>query len=465
MTDPLFHSLLPAGHRVLVLGLGDTGWAAVRWLLQHGYRVRVADTRVQPPYRRVLEETYPGVEFSGGPWQDSLFQGIDWVVVSPGVALDDPLIHEWRARGMSFLGDVEVAARVLARHPRRPRILAVTGANGKSTVVTLLGDLARAQNLRTVVAGNIGIPLLEVLMTSPWPEVLVLELSSFQLETLSSLSPDSAVVLNVSEDHMDRYPDMATYAATKARIYQGCENPVGNRQDPWVQAMISAGTPTFGLDAPVNAEDWGVVLNDGERGLVQGNRWVMRRSEVPLRGEHNVANVLAALAMGQALGWAEPTMLAAIKEFRGLPHRMEWVADVGGVRFFDDSKGTNVGATVAALKGEDAPVVLIAGGDGKGQDFSPLRSAVATHVRAVVLIGRDGARIDEVLEGLAVPRIFAADLQDAVQRAFALARPGESVLMSPACASFDMFRNYLHRAEVYCAAVHDLARSEEGKRS
>jgi UDP-N-acetylmuramoylalanine--D-glutamate ligase len=424
----------------------------------------VADTRVQPPYRRVLEETYPDVEFSGGPWQDSLFQMIDWVVVSPGVALDDPLIHEWRARGMSFLGDVEVAARVLARHPQRPKILAVTGANGKSTVVTLLGDLARAQNLRTVVAGNIGIPLLEVLMTSPWPEVLVLELSSFQLETLSSLAPDSAVVLNVSEDHMDRYSDIATYAATKARIYQGCESPVGNRQDLWVQAMISAGTPTFGLDAPVNAGDWGVALKDGERWLVQGNHWVMRRSEVPLRGEHNVANVLAALAMGQALGWTEPAMLSAIKEFRGLPHRMEWVADVRGVRFFDDSKGTNVGATVAALKGLDAPVVLIAGGDGKGQDFSPLRSAVATHAQAVVLIGRDGARIDEVLEGLAVPRIFATDLQDAVQRAFALARPGESVLMSPACASFDMFRNYLHRAEVYCAAVHALARSGEGKR-
>ncbi|MBW8072644.1 MAG: UDP-N-acetylmuramoyl-L-alanine--D-glutamate ligase [Ferrovum sp.] len=455
---------MPAGHRVLVLGLGDTGWAAVRWLLQNGYRVRVADTRVQPPYRRVLEETYPDVEFSGGPWQDSLFQMIDWVVVSPGVALDDPLIHEWRARGMSFLGDVEVAARVLARHPQRPKILAVTGANGKSTVVTLLGDLARAQNLRTVVAGNIGIPLLEVLMTSPWPEVLVLELSSFQLETLSSLAPDSAVVLNVSEDHMDRYSDIATYAATKARIYQGCESPVGNRQDLWVQAMISAGTPTFGLDAPVNAGDWGVALKDGERWLVQGNHWVMRRSEVPLRGEHNVANVLAALAMGQALGWTEPAMLSAIKEFRGLPHRMEWVADVRGVRFFDDSKGTNVGATVAALKGLDAPVVLIAGGDGKGQDFSPLRSAVATHAQAVVLIGRDGARIDEVLEGLAVPRIFATDLQDAVQRAFALARPGESVLMSPACASFDMFRNYLHRAEVYCAAVHALARSGEGKR-
>ncbi len=455
---------MPAGRRVLVLGLGDTGWAAVRWLMRQGYDVRVADTRVQPPHRQILEETYPGVAFLGGPWQDGLFQATDWVVVSPGVALDDPLIHGWRTRGMPFLGDVEVAARVLARHPRRPKILAVTGANGKSTVVSLLGDLARAQGLRTTVAGNIGVPLLEVLMDSPWPEVLVLELSSFQLETLASLDPDSAVVLNVSEDHMDRYPDMATYAAAKARIYQGCEHPVGNREDALVKAMISAETPTFGLDAPVNARDWGVVLQNGERWLVQGNRRVLRRSEVPLWGEHNVANVLAALAMGQALGWAEPAMLNAIRELRGLPHRVEWVADVAGVRFFDDSKGTNVGATVAALKGVDAPVVLIAGGDGKGQDFSPLRPAVATHARAVVLIGRDGARIDEALEGLAVPRVFATDMQDAVERAFALARPGESVLMSPACASFDMFHNYLHRADVFCTAVHALARHGEEKR-
>jgi UDP-N-acetylmuramoylalanine--D-glutamate ligase len=324
--------------------------------------------------------------------------------------------------------------------------------------------MALTQGLRTIVAGNIGVPLLEVLMTSPWPEVLVLELSSFQLETLVSLAPDSAVVLNVSEDHMDRYPDMATYAAMKARIYQGCESPLGNREDPWVQAMVSAEAITFGLDAPVNTGDWGVILQNGERWLVQGNHRVLRRTEVPLWGEHNVANVLAALAMGQVLGWAVPAMLTAVREFRGLPHRVEWVAEVAGVRFFDDSKGTNVGATVAALKGVDAPVVLIAGGDGKGQDFSPLRPAVATHARAVVLIGRDGMRIDEVLEGLAVPRIFAADMQDAVQRAFALARPGESVLMSPACASFDMFRNYLHRAEVFCAAVHALAQSGEEKR-
>ncbi|VAY86637.1 UDP-N-acetylmuramoyl-L-alanine:D-glutamate ligase [mine drainage metagenome] len=464
MTKPFYPSLMPAGHRVLVLGLGDTGWAAVRWLVQQGYDVRVADTRIQPPHRQVLEETYPTVEFIGGPWQDSLFQTMDWVVISPGVALGDPLIHGWRARGMSFLGDVEVAARVLARHPQRPKILAVTGSNGKSTVVSLLGDMARTQGLRTIVAGNIGVPLLEVLMTSPWPEVLVLELSSFQLETLVSLAPDSAVVLNVSEDHMDRYPDMATYAAMKARIYQGCESPLGNREDPWVQAMVSAEAITFGLDAPVNTGDWGVILQNGERWLVQGNHRVLRRTEVPLWGEHNVANVLAALAMGQVLGWAVPAMLTAVREFRGLPHRVEWVAEVAGVRFFDDSKGTNVGATVAALKGVDAPVVLIAGGDGKGQDFSPLRPAVVTHARAVVLIGRDGMRIDEVLEGLAVPRIFAADMQDAVQRAFALARPGESVLMSPACASFDMFRNYLHRAEVFCAAVHALAQSGEEKR-
>ncbi|NDU86976.1 MAG: UDP-N-acetylmuramoyl-L-alanine--D-glutamate ligase [Ferrovum sp.] len=448
---------------VAVLGLGDTGWAAVKWLRSQGVEVQVFDTRRTPPYQDRLAQEYPEVGFQGGEIADDALLGVAWVMISPGVPLTTAAVTMAQSRGIPVLGDVEVMAQVLASRSQRPQVVAVTGANGKSTVCTLLGAMARSAGYEVIVAGNIGTPVLEHLGQRSLPQVLVLELSSFQLETLHNLAPDAAVVLNVTEDHMDRYPDMAAYAAAKARIYQGCRQAVANRQDSWVQQMAPATAITFGLDRPMKESDWGLV-EDAEPWFCLGSERIMKRSEFPLWGQHNGANALAALAVGTALGWSREGMLSALRQFEGLPHRVERVAVVEGVAYIDDSKGTNVGATVAALQGMDTPVILIAGGDGKGQDFAPLRAAVDDHARAVILIGRDGPQIARVLEGSVVPQRFARDLTDAVNQAAALAQSGDTVLMSPACASFDMFRHYVHRAEVFRQAVAGLGLARQGER-
>lgn len=439
---------LPKG-RVGVMGLGHTGWSAVRWLAQQGYEVIVADTRQNPPHGDDLKHQFPAMAHVFGTLPETLFQGVDGLLVSPGVSQQEPLLVFAQAQGIPLWGDIEWGARHMNRSLRRPHILAVTGANGKSTVVTLLGAMARDQGYSVAVAGNIGLPLLDVLGAEPWPEVLVLELSSFQLETLSSLYPHTAVVLNVTEDHMDRYADMRAYAAAKARIYDGCQHPVVNRNNAWV---VLAGAMSFGLDEPEEGH-WGVLMSAGEAWLARGKQALWRTSELHLLGQHNVANVLAALALGDAVGWDLDKMGQTLRHFAGLPHRVETVAVIRGVTYVDDSKGTNVGATVAALEGMGPPTILIAGGDGKQQNFSPLGAAIETHAKAVLLIGRDGPIIAQAMGQCAVPHYFCATLSEAVAQASRMAQPGDVVLMSPACASFDMFRDYLHRAEVFRQAV------------
>ncbi|MDD5331049.1 MAG: UDP-N-acetylmuramoyl-L-alanine--D-glutamate ligase, partial [Sulfuricella sp.] len=343
-----------------------------------------------------------------------------------------------------------------------------TGANGKTTVTEMVGAMCRKAGLRTVVAGNIGLPVLDALADlerrGETPDVFVLELSSFQLETTRSLHPSAATVLNVTEDHMDRYAGMDDYAAAKAHIFAGRGAQVLNREDRYSLAMARTGRSivSFGLDAPKNEADWGLLPGDGGLWLAQGANRLMPVGELRLAGLHNAANALAALALCRAIDLPFAPLLEALREFKGLPHRVEQVAQVNGVTFYDDSKGTNVGATVAALNGmATQKVVLIAGGDGKGQDFTPLAPAVAAHARAVVLIGRDAAKIGAALAGCGVPLIDAASLEEAVAAAFAQARPDDAVLLSPACASFDMFRNYEHRAQVFVAAVRQLAESGE----
>jgi UDP-N-acetylmuramoylalanine--D-glutamate ligase len=334
-------------------------------------------------------------------------------------------------------------------------VLAVTGSNGKSTVTSLLGAMCRAAGLDTAVGGNLGTPALELLRT-PEPELYVLELSSFQLETTWSLEPRAATVLNISPDHMDRYAGLEDYAAAKARIFHGGGTMVLNGDDARVLAMARPGRALvrFGLGAPPAEGDYGLVAQGGEPWLARGTRRLMPASEVSLTGRHNLANVLAAMALAEAAGVPFDAMKRAVLAFQGLPHRSELIAERDGVRWINDSKGTNVGATLAALNGMDRPAVLIAGGDGKGQDFGALRAAVVQRARAVVLIGRDAPRIAEVLAGT-VPLVSAADLPAAVAQARALARPGDAVLLSPACASFDMFRNYQHRGEAFAAAVRE----------
>lgn len=439
--------------QVLVLGLGDTGLSALRWLARQGARLSVADTRATPPGLDVVKAELPQVEVHCGPFTKAVFERADLIVASPGVPMAEPEIQAAVARGTPVIGDVELFAQ---HKPETAKVIAITGANGKTTVTTLVGEMCKQAGLKTVVAGNIGLPVLDAL-AMPVPDVYVLELSSFQLETTSSLSPDAATVLNVTEDHMDRYDGMASYAAAKARIFHGSGVQVLNRDDAWSRDMAIAGRPqvTFGMGAATET-GYGLLQRDGKTWLAQGDRALLSTDEMRLAGLHNAMNALAALALCRAIGIEMPSLLATLRQFKGLPHRVEWVAEHGGVEFYDDSKGTNVGATCAALAGLPKKVVLIAGGDGKGQDFSPLRAPVATNARAVVLIGRDAPLIRAAIADAGVDMIEAASLGEAVHRAYAVAKPGDAVLLSPACASFDMFRNYVHRAEVFVAAVQAI---------
>jgi UDP-N-acetylmuramoylalanine--D-glutamate ligase len=444
--------------QVLVLGLGDTGLSALRWLKRQGARLSVADTRVAPPGLDAVRAEFAGTPVHLGPFKRDAFEIAEIIVASPGVPLAEPEIQAAISRGIPVVGDVELFAQAIAG--THAKVIAITGSNGKSTVTSLAGHLCASSGLDAVVAGNIGLPVLDALTEreaiGKAPQAWVLELSSFQLETTHSLKADAATVLNISADHMDRYATLEDYAAAKERIFAGCKVQVLNRDDAMVMAMRheDAEVQTFGLDAGKATADWGLVEREGRRWLAKDHERLFPVDELPIAGLHNAANVLAALALCRALGLHYEPMLAALRTFKGLAHRVEFVAEVSGRKFYDDSKGTNVGATAAALKGFAAPVVLIAGGDGKGQDFSPLRDAVAK-TRAVVQIGRDGPQIEAAIAGAChVQR--AESMEDAVQQAYALSEPGDVVLLSPACASWDMFRNYAHRAEVFVAAVKEL---------
>ena len=446
-----------------MLGLGDTGLSMALYLAREGARVRVADSRADPPMAGRLAEVVPNVVIHLGPFLADSFQGIDLIAISPGVDQREPLVAKAIASGVSVVGDMELFAQALnARTTKKgPAIIGITGSNGKTTVTALVGDMCRRAGLKTAVAGNIGLPVLDALMetdTTSEPDVYVLELSSFQLETVSSLRLDAATVLNVSEDHMDRYTHLKDYAAAKARIFAHARVRVVNRDDAEVMAMVTGKAWSFGFNAPGAEHEWGLTGTGSSRQLADWETALMPLGEFPLAGMHNAANALAALALTRAIGLPYLPLLQALRGFRGLPHRVERVAEIDGVTYYDDSKGTNVGATVAALSGISGPVVLIAGGDGKGQDFSPLKNAIARHARAVILIGCDAPLIDSAICASQVTIEHASSMKDAVRRAAALAQPGDAVLLSPACASFDMFRNYVHRAEVFIAAVIELQR-------
>ena len=390
------------------------------------------------------------------------FAGVDLIAISPGVPLAEPLVRAAVERGIDVVGDIELFARIREEFPGN-RVIAITGSNGKSTVTEMVGAMVRAAKIRTLVAGNIGLPILEALTEVEAgrrrrPDVFVLELSSFQLESTRSLNPDAAAVLNVSEDHLDRYSGMREYANAKERIFLGDGIQVVNREDGWARGMIGPGRKvfTFGLDEPWNDGNWGLRDIEGELWLAEGRANLMKVSELKVAGLHNAANALAALALCRAIRLPYEPLLDALFKFEGLPHRVQKVAEISGVAFYDDSKATNVGATVAALMGMTSRIVLIAGGEGKGQDFSPLRDAVAKKAKGVVVIGRDGDKIGAAIEASGVAIVHAASMHDAVRAGFSLAQPGDAVMLSPACASFDMFRNYEHRAEVFVEEVRAL---------
>ena len=440
MREPVFSLLSrpPAvslrGKKVLVLGLGDTGMSVSRWVESEGGTVRGADTR------------------RTGPFQPSLLDGADLVAISPGLSLAEPVIAEARTRGIPVVGDIELFAWHV-RAKTKSSVVAITGTNGKTTVTSLAGHLLRTAGVDVEVAGNIAPPVLSVLekRKSNPPSVWVLELSSYQLETTWSLAPDAAAMLNLTEDHLDRYASLADYGAAKARIFAGAGVQVLNRDDPFSMSLAREGARmTFGLDAPQPAWDFGVA--DGV--LLQGRQPIAGVKDLQIHGAHNVANALAACAIAVAMGVPLARLGEGLKSYRGLPHRLERVRSRGGVDWYDDSKGTNVGATVAALKGLGRHTVLILGGEGKGQDFAPLRPVVQQFARQVLLIGRDAPLIEQALAGLPAQRL--PSLEEAVRRAAELAEPGDAVLLSPACASFDMFRDYKHRGEVFAGAVKAL---------
>jgi UDP-N-acetylmuramoylalanine--D-glutamate ligase len=461
---------------VLVLGLGETGLSMLRYLSAQGARLRAADSRSAPAGLAEAAKYVAAQQLFCGAFHDSIFNDIDLIAISPGVPLADPVIARAVARGIPVVGDIELFARQLATYdlPPCPKVLAITGSNGKTTVTSMVAHLCKSAGKDVLAAGNISPAVLDVMMGrgARQPEVWVLELSSFQLETTSTLHADAATVLNVTEDHLDRYDGMDAYAAAKARVLNGCGVQVLNRDDSRSIGMARAGIPavTFGLNPPqpslvregeVNnaLENFGIVHDAGEIWLMQGEQRLMRASELQLSGLHNVANALAALALCRAIGLEMSPLLAGLRSFKGLPHRVEKIAEIAGVTYYDDSKGTNVGATVAALQGLGRRAVVILGGEGKGQDFGPLHAAVGSHARAVVLIGRDAELIAAALQGCGVKIARAADMADAVRQASALAQANDAVLLSPACASFDMFRNYEHRAQEFIAAVEALTPS------
>jgi UDP-N-acetylmuramoylalanine--D-glutamate ligase len=453
---------------VLVLGMGETGLSMAKWLSRMGANVRVADSRTVPPCTEDLKQALPHALMFTGAFTAEAFADIDLIAISPGVSLAEKLVQQAIKDGVAVMGDIELfALAIRSLSASRPTIVAITGSNGKTTVTAMVGAMVKKAGWDVEVAGNIGPAVLNALMrrvdSGRLPQAWVLEVSSFQLETMQNLCPDAAAVLNLSEDHLDRYDGMREYAAAKARIFLGSAIDRGgvggiqilNRNDSTVCGMALGGRKqiTFGLDLPAGDNDFGLLQENKDTWLVYETTRLMKTSDLGVSGLHNAANALAALALCRAVALPFEPLLQALHEFRGLPHRMENVGTYGGITFYDDSKGTNVGATAAALTGMTQSVVLIAGGVGKGQDFAPLAKPIAERVRAVVLIGQDARKIASAINHCGVPLHHASTMEEAVQKSFWLAQEGDAVLMSPACASFDMFKNYAHRAEAFIAAV------------
>ncbi|MCA2996972.1 MAG: UDP-N-acetylmuramoyl-L-alanine--D-glutamate ligase [Rhodocyclaceae bacterium] len=448
---------------VLVLGAGDTGLSVVGHLRRMGARVRIADSRDRPPGADAIRAL--GCELVTGGWTDSLFGDAELVVASPGVAVTgpacDPAIKRAIAAGKKFVGDIELFAwKQNEITGTKPKVIGITGSNGKSTVTAMTGAMCAAADLQTVVAGNIGLPVLDALAiaeASGQPDVYVIELSSFQLETTSSLHLDAATMLNLSQDHLDRYDSMQAYAAAKQRIFLHATRQIVNRDDAVSMSMKESRCEcaSFGLDRPTKEKNFGLV--DGW--LARGSARLMPLAELPVAGLHNAANALAAFALCDAIGVDLRKASRGLKSFAGLPHRSALVAVIHGVTFLNDSKGTNVGSTVAALNGMTTPTILIAGGEGKQQDFTPLVEPIRRSAKAVVLIGRSAQQVRSAIAASQVPCLQAGDMDAAVRMAYAQAVAGDTVLLSPACASFDMFNNYKHRGDVFAASVSSLAQS------
>ena len=435
----------------VIVGLGATGLSCARYLHKQGMPIAITDTRTNPPFLETLQKDCPDAQISLGKLDETLLAQAARIILSPGVALREPVIAKQVKRGIPVVGDIELFAEAV-----KVPVIAITGTNAKSTVTTLVGKMAEAAGRRVQVGGNLGVPALDLLNESA--DLFVLELSSFQLETTYSLKPSVATVLNVTRDHMDRYDTLADYQQAKQRVYQHCEIAVCNRDDTLTDCKQPAKKVYFTMAKP-RADEFGLLNANQATYLAYGDQPLLAVNELPVIGGHYQANALAALAIGQSFGLPQEAMIQVLREFTGLPHRCQFVRDRQGVKWYNDSKGTNVGATQAAIEGLGSEItgrlVLIAGGVGKNADFRTLVPAIASYCRHVVLIGEAAAEIAAVI-GDRTPVSFAGSMDEAVQQAAAAAQPHDSVLLSPACASFDMFKHYEHRGDVFMEIVKKL---------
>lgn len=439
----------------VVIGLGKTGLSCVRYLSEAGFKVAVTDNRVSPPGLEEVTKQFPEVKLSLGKFDRDLCLQAARIILSPGVSLHEPVIVESICAGIPVVGDVELFA-LLAKAP----IVGITGSNGKSTVTTLLGEMGKTAGIDVRIGGNLGEPVLDLLQY-PVPRAYALELSSFQLETTFSLHPLSAVILNLCEDHMDRYNSMEDYLHAKQRIYVDCQHPVINRDDPVTWEGLSLKVPLrFGFDVPDTDNDFGLITRENIVHFARGKTPLMPVSKLKMRGKPHMANALAALALGTVIGLPLEAMLQTLRVFPGLKHRCQWIAQINGVDWYNDSKATNVGAAQAAIEGLGHDIVgklvVIAGGQGKGADFSPLRAVMKKYVKQLILMGQDAPLIEAALVKTA-PTIHANNLEQAVTIAHQTAVTGDSVVLAPACASFDMFKNFEDRGEAFIQCVRGLA--------
>ncbi|MFC3113966.1 UDP-N-acetylmuramoyl-L-alanine--D-glutamate ligase [Cellvibrio fontiphilus] len=437
-----------------VIGTGITGLSVARFLAAQQQAFVLLDTRAAPPNLEQVKKEFPGVTVECGELNPQTLLACDEIIVSPGVAVATPAIAQAQAAGISVVGDIEL----FSRYARAP-IVAITGSNAKSTVTSLVGEMAKTAGIRVAVGGNLGTPALELL--DDQVELYVMELSSFQLETVTKLNAKVATILNISADHLDRYDNMRAYILAKLRVYFGAENIVVNRNDVLTQPPLAAGVKPVYFGGRADFGSFGLLSRDGVEFLAKNLTPLMPAAELKIRGRHNIDNALAALALGDAAGIPLDAMVATLKNFSGLRHRCEFVAEKNAVEFYNDSKGTNIGATLAAISGlarNPQQLIVILGGEGKGQDFAELTSALAAANCRAVLIGRDAPLIEQAIAST-VAVSLAGSMQDAVNKAFALAHPGDAILLSPACASFDMFKNYEDRGEKFCLAVRELCQS------
>jgi len=437
--------------KVLVIGLGDTGQSVLHFLADKGCVVTAIDTRTIVNGFEEIKKIYKEVKFFiGGSFGKNIIQDIDLIVISPGVSLKETYVQEALNLGIPVVGDIEIFAQVKSVPSK---VIGITGSNGKTTVTSLVGDLLKASNISTIVGGNIGIPILNTLNQTA-PDVYVLELSSYQLETTYSLVLDSAAILNISEDHMDRYDSIEEYAKAKYRIFNHAKKCILNRDDAYLKSKIKNDSITFGTD--LDEKNYSIKKNGEQYFIAKGNVEIVSLDHIKLKGSHNIQNVMAALALCESFNISASVIAKVLSEFKAPPHRVEYIDSISGVDFYNDSKGTNVGATIAAIQSMNKPILLIAGGDGKNQDFQPLLSPSKGRVKNISLIGKDADIMRKIFSTESIPVTIEKNIEDAVIKSFGIAKTGDVILLSPACASTDMFKNYVERGNIFKECVMKL---------